>query len=99
MDSLIGDIFIIESLHDIDFATVRPLRPVERKKPESRPRTCGVSELGMDFESSVREADLIFRIQSAGEESSRIFGQTVILLRSEERRVGKECRSRWSPYH
>ena len=23
----------------------------------------------------------------------------VYLLRSEERRVGKECRSRWSPYH
>ena len=23
----------------------------------------------------------------------------LILLRSEERRVGKECRSRWSPYH
>ena len=22
-----------------------------------------------------------------------------ILFRSEERRVGKECRSRWSPYH
>ena len=21
------------------------------------------------------------------------------LIRSEERRVGKECRSRWSPYH
>ena len=24
---------------------------------------------------------------------------TIDLLRSEERRVGKECRSRWSPYH
>ena len=24
---------------------------------------------------------------------------TRILTRSEERRVGKECRSRWSPYH
>src|SRR3712207_9398627 len=24
---------------------------------------------------------------------------TNALLRSEERRVGKECRSRWSPYH
>src|SRR5256886_11708240 len=24
---------------------------------------------------------------------------TPILVRSEERRVGKECRSRWSPYH
>src|SRR3712207_2747702 len=24
---------------------------------------------------------------------------TTLLYRSEERRVGKECRSRWSPYH
>ena len=24
---------------------------------------------------------------------------TVKIMRSEERRVGKECRSRWSPYH
>ena len=24
---------------------------------------------------------------------------TMAYLRSEERRVGKECRSRWSPYH
>ena len=22
-----------------------------------------------------------------------------VIIRSEERRVGKECRSRWSPYH
>ena len=26
-------------------------------------------------------------------------GKTVSICRSEERRVGKECRSRWSPYH
>src|SRR5256885_7703846 len=26
-------------------------------------------------------------------------GRTGLLHRSEERRVGKECRSRWSPYH
>src|SRR5256886_13016915 len=25
--------------------------------------------------------------------------EKVVVLRSEERRVGKECRSRWSPYH
>ena len=24
---------------------------------------------------------------------------TLLHMRSEERRVGKECRSRWSPYH
>ena len=28
----------------------------------------------------------------------RIDGDHVVLIRSEERRVGKECRSRWSPY-
>ena len=27
------------------------------------------------------------------------FSKYYILWRSEERRVGKECRSRWSPYH
>ena len=26
-------------------------------------------------------------------------GDTLAVVRSEERRVGKECRSRWSPYH
>ena len=34
------------------------------------------------------------------EEGSLKVGDTVqAVLRSEERRVGKECRSRWSPYH
>ena len=27
------------------------------------------------------------------------YKSTIPVLRSEERRVGKECRSRWSPYH
>src|SRR2546430_4464258 len=26
-------------------------------------------------------------------------GAVLVVARSEERRVGKECRSRWSPYH
>ena len=29
---------------------------------------------------------------------SSVYGEKM-RLRSEERRVGKECRSRWSPYH
>src|SRR3989475_9241259 len=32
------------------------------------------------------------------EESGFLWGP-VMITRSEERRVGKECRSRWSPYH
>ena len=31
--------------------------------------------------------------------SNDISGNISLRLRSEERRVGKECRSRWSPYH
>ena len=30
---------------------------------------------------------------------SQIFSKISSSMRSEERRVGKECRSRWSPYH
>ena len=36
-------------------------------------------------------------VQIGGE--VRHFKGDAILVRSEERRVGKECRSRWSPYH
>ena len=28
-----------------------------------------------------------------------VIAQNPVVVRSEERRVGKECRSRWSPYH
>src|SRR3989442_4652669 len=31
--------------------------------------------------------------------NAQLFKDAVLLPRSEERRVGKECRSRWSPYH
>src|SRR2546430_5181987 len=33
------------------------------------------------------------------EAAARTYLQRLQVLRSEERRVGKECRSRWSPYH
>ena len=33
------------------------------------------------------------------ETSTAAFVRTLATTRSEERRVGKECRSRWSPYH
>ena len=33
------------------------------------------------------------------ETGSTFLSALVLICRSEERRVGKECRSRWSPYH
>src|SRR5258707_5805532 len=42
-------------------------------------------------------APAFFPAQRAGWES--LTECSMACLRSEERRVGKECRSRWSPYH
>src|SRR5256886_17580632 len=40
------------------------------------------------------------RVRDAGfDPSSPWLARLLPLARSEERRVGKECRSRWSPYH
>ena len=62
-------------------------------------------EKGMDFE--IRDVDLFNKPEDISVMNP--YGQVPILverdlilyeqLRSEERRVGKECRSRWSPYH
>src|SRR5687767_337800 len=46
---------------------------------------------------------VLFTISSAGFALSSLLcalaGDIESMIRSEERRVGKECRSRWSPYH
>ena len=48
-------------------------------------------------------ADFTERLAPYGISQSEFLRQairrTTIRPRSEERRVGKECRSRWSPYH
>ena len=38
-------------------------------------------------------------LQSYSNQESMVLAQKQKYRRSEERRVGKECRSRWSPYH
>ena len=38
-------------------------------------------------------------INNASTDGTKEYLDSVIDNRSEERRVGKECRSRWSPYH
>ena len=53
----------------------------------------------VDVESAFDSAQ---RIESEIERrrmTCRIYTSGRLTTRSEERRVGKECRSRWSPYH
>src|SRR3989449_1429990 len=42
---------------------------------------------------------LLLAIVDAGGTAAGVFKRQGVSKRSEERRVGKECRSRWSPYH
>src|SRR2546426_12825765 len=46
--------------------------------------------------ASLHELEAIFELATA---QGYLPGLEMRELRSEERRVGKECRSRWSPYH
>ena len=49
--------------------------------------------------SSTSRRPLIVWFHGGGDGSADDAATTTQLVRSEERRVGKECRSRWSPYH
>ena len=69
----------------------------------------GIGKIGGSaMESIARQPEATSKIQTAMIiaaaliEGVALFAAIVALitlLRSEERRVGKECRSRWSPYH
>ena len=49
---------------------------------------------------SITQPSLSHAIAQLEEElGTRLFEKKGRNIRSEERRVGKECRSRWSPYH
>ena len=47
------------------------------------------------FDYDENTGDYIGKFKISGSSSDKLLKK----LRSEERRVGKECRSRWSPYH
>src|ERR1041385_6752367 len=63
----------------------------------------GISGLNLFQEMrTLRPKIPIIMLTSRSEEVDRVVGLEVgadDYVRSEERRVGKECRSRWSPYH
>ena len=51
---------------------------------------------GIEAQAERAMTSLVNVVEAAGSKVENIVKTTV---RSEERRVGKECRSRWSPYH
>ena len=57
---------------------------------------CGMPADLAHFEQTYIQGEGCFLI---AREHGRIIASIGYVPRSEERRVGKECRSRWSPYH
>src|SRR5258707_12473204 len=72
---------------------VRQGRIVERRRQEALPVGGPVP---IDEEEALRRLDSVLADSVLVHQRADVpFG----MFRSEERRVGKECRSRWSPYH
>src|SRR5688572_32557763 len=55
-------------------------------------------EMRLSAEERLKSGKLKVMVATASLELGLDIG-SIDLVRSEERRVGKECRSRWSPYH
>ena len=79
------------------------------KAPEERERGITIATAHVEYESNKRHyahvdcpghADYVKNmITGAAQMDGAILVVSAADGRSEERRVGKECRSRWSPYH
>ena len=54
------------------------------------PNITGILHLGHVLNNTIQDVYIRYK---------RMKGFNALWVRSEERRVGKECRSRWSPYH
>ena len=71
--------------------------PLDRDKPTALPR-----QIQAHLERLIHQRLLMPGMKlPATRELARQLGvnRGTVALGSEERRVGKECRSRWSPYH
>src|SRR2546430_17193641 len=77
------------ALLDLKLPKIGGLEVLQRLKSDHRTKLIPV----VAFTSSREERDVVDSYQLG------VNSYVVKPVRSEERRVGKECRSRWSPYH
>ena len=74
---------------------IEKLLPIVEANNEPR-KVIVLSDVLFSFDG-MSETALTFKIKALKKLGQKAYAQSV--YRSEERRVGKECRSRWSPYH
>ena len=77
-----------------------PRKPFQSQRPETHEEW--QARMGGEVLAVVRSGlylDFRFLDMALSALSPAPYERCRVLARSEERRVGKECRSRWSPYH
>src|SRR5712672_3717400 len=97
-----GEIALLNLLRNIDYEKVKPIVVLGAEGPLAEQLNPIVPTYVIPLSPDVAKAKkdtlsmkTLFRAREVLSVCAYIFR----LLRSEERRVGKECRSRWSPYH
>src|SRR2546427_13280591 len=89
--------------HEVVFSYARSKQKLQKLAREAQ----GNAQAGTPGEAA-REANALLlavhwsRVDDVLKQAGDVSGKVIVscsLPRSEERRVGKECRSRWSPYH
>ena len=60
---------------------------------------CSQGSFAQTLTRKVLGINEMFRLADENSQSIQTYKTGKEAARSEERRVGKECRSRWSPYH
>ena len=100
--SMILGTMIISSA-SMSFANAKPMEKITFAM-SSQPayELAEATEVDWDLDGDFEDLDMTdYEMPSFDDymKESKDFMKTVDKARSEERRVGKECRSRWSPYH
>ena len=81
------------------------MKSIQKKQPQRLCIGCGIQKTKKEMLRIVKTEGTQISIDETGKKNGQ--GAYICkdvdcmrkLTRSEERRVGKECRSRWSPYH
>ena len=71
----------------------------ERSAGQAAQAKLGEEKRGLDMARERQAAEVELRRIANARAEAEAKAARVVAERSEERRVGKECRSRWSPYH
>src|SRR5260370_6338875 len=88
---------------DVCSSDLRPVACTPDRAAERAPDELAVARSGVHATGLAQEVVAGRRLELAPEGPGALEQRDVVRMlvvgRSEERRVGKECRSRWSPYH